>query len=119
MVLVVGDPSEGGEHREQRAAHLDEGPHQPEVPGGHPLVEKHDTEPHAVGGEAGVPRHEAQPHVVQPRASQRGSLGAAELRLAETREVCDVARRVRGPAHSLSHQDIGVANLNKVRPQST
>ena len=115
VVLIVRDPGEGGEHREEGAAHLDQRPDQPEVPGGHPLVEEDNAEPHAVGGEAGVPRHPAEPHVVHPHTPLR----VTDPCLTETREVCDKYRGIWGATHCLSQGDVRVTHLQEVRPQTT
>ena len=115
VVLVVRDPGERGEHGEQGASHLDQGPDQPEVPGGHPLVEEHDAEPHAVGGQAGVARHPAEPHVVHPHPPLR----VCDAGLTETSKVGHKHGGVGGPAHFLGQRDVRVTHLHKVGPQST
>ena len=59
VVLVVRDSGQGGVHREQSAADLDEGLDETEVSGVHPLLDVDHTEPHGVGRQTGVARGEA------------------------------------------------------------
>ena len=114
VVLVVRDSGQGGVHREQSAADLNEGLDETEVPGVHPLLDVDHAEPHGVGRQTGVARGEAEPHLVQSVLS----LPDRELLLPETVELGEVVRTVPVPTLGLGEGDVGVTHRQEVRPQS-
>ena len=114
VVLVVRDSGQGGVHREQSAADLNEGLEETEVPGVHPLLDVDHAEPHGVGRQTGVARGEAEPHLVQSVLS----LPDRELLLPETVELGEVVRTVPVPTLGLGKGDVGVTHRQEVRPQS-
>ena len=114
VVLVVRDSGQGGVHRQQSAAHLNEGLDETEVAGVHPLLDVDHTEPHGVGRQTGVARGEAEPHLVKSVLSLPG----LEVLLPETVELGEVVRTVPVPTLGLGKGDVGVTHRQEVRPQS-